>query len=138
MKIVVMDGQGGKMGKGIIEKLKESQLSASVWAIGTNSIATAVMLRAGADFGATGENAVLVNCRDADVIVGPIGIVVADALLGEVSPAMATAVGQSAAQKVLLPINKCNNHIVGIRSLLMGELLEDAVKLVVQLSLQKQ
>lgn len=132
MKILIIDGQGGKMGSLLIEKLKASSLlaDAEIIAIGTNSIATAAMLRAGADAGATGENPVIVNCRDASVIAGPIGILAADSLLGEVTPAMAVAVGQSAAPKVLLPVNKCNHHVAGVQDLSLQELISDAVKLI--------
>ncbi len=140
MKIIVIDGQGGRMGSLLIEKLKASALftgaldkpnnNLSLIAIGTNSIATAAMLRAGADAGATGENPVLVNCRDADIIAGPIGILAADSLLGEITPAMATAIGQSSAQKVLLPVNKCCHHVAGVRNLSLQELIPEAVALV--------
>lgn len=128
MKVVIIDGQGGKMGKGMIEHLRAAQVACEIWAIGTNSIATAVMLKAGADFAATGENPVVVNCRDAHVIAGPIGIVIADALYGEVTPQMAVAVGQSRAEKVLLPVNKCNNTVVGMGNQTVSELIELAVK----------
>lgn len=94
MKIVVIDGQGGKMGKMIVEQLKATLPQYQLIAIGTNSIATSAMLKAGADFGATGENPVIYNCTDADIIIGPLGIIVANALMGEVTPSMAVAVGQ--------------------------------------------
>ncbi len=134
MKILIIDGQGGKMGSLLIEKIKSSPLlsEAEIIAIGTNSIATAAMLRAGAHAGATGENPVIVNCKDATVIAGPIGILAADSLLGEVTPAMAIAVGQSSAPKVLLPVNKCNHHVAGVPDLSMQELVADAVKLIEQ------
>ena len=130
MKIVIIDGQGGKMGSLLIEKIKASSILSQyeIIAIGTNSIATAAMLRSGADAGATGENPVIVNSRDADYIAGPIGILAADSLLGEVTAAMATAVGRSTAQKILLPVNKCNHHIAGVQNLTMQELVADAVK----------
>lgn len=130
MKIVIIDGQGGKMGSLLIEKIKASSSLSQyeIIAIGTNSIATAAMLRAGADAGATGENPVIVNSRDAEIIAGPIGILAADSLLGEVTPAMATAVGQSSAQKILLPVNKCNNYVAGVQNLTMQELVSDAVR----------
>jgi hypothetical protein len=127
-KIVVIDGQGGKIGSLLVSRLKAEAGAHEAYAIGTNSIATAAMLKAGADYGATGENPVVVNCRDADILVGPIGIVVADSLAGEITPAMAVAAGQSRAQKVLLPVNRCNNHIVGARDLPVSDLIEAAVK----------
>lgn len=131
MKIVVIDGQGGRIGSLLIEKLIEKRKTSAnlteVIAIGTNSIATASMLRAGADAGATGENPVLVNCRDADYILGPIGIIAADSLLGEVTPAMAAAVASSAAEKILLPVNKCNLHVAGILDLNITSFIEEAI-----------
>ena len=130
MKIMIIDGQGGCMGSLLTEKTKNAALpGAQIYAIGTNSIATAAMLKAGADYGATGENPVLVNSRDADYIIGPLGIMAADSLLGEVTPAMAVAVGQSSAMKILLPVNKCNHHVVGVSSeYSMSELAEQAVR----------
>ena len=130
MKVMIIDGQGGRMGSLLTEKTKNAAIpGAQIYAIGTNSIATAAMLKAGADYGATGENPVLVNSRDADYIIGPLGIMAADSLLGEVTPAMAVAVGQSSAMKILLPVNKCNHHIVGVSSeYSMSELAEQAVR----------
>ncbi len=127
-KIVIIDGQGGKIGSMLISRLKKDPGSYALYAIGTNSIATAAMMKAGADFGATGENPTIVNCVDADVIAGPIGIVAANSLLGEITPAMAVAVGQSRAEKVYLPINRCNNYIVGIKDLAIAELTELAAR----------
>lgn len=127
MKIVVIDGQGGRLGSLIVEAIKNEKVKADVYAIGTNSIATSAMLRAGADFGATGENPVIVACRDAEVIVGPIGIISADSLLGEITPAMALSVGQSNAVKLLLPVSHCNNRVVGVQNLTMAEMVKDAV-----------
>ena len=133
MKIVVIDGQGGKIGALLVGRLKADAPGHEVYAIGTNSIATSAMMKAGADVGATGENPVIVNCRDADAIVGPIGIVVADSLVGEITPAMVVAVGQSGAQKVLLPVNRCNTYIVGSRDLPISDMIESAVKRVLSI-----
>lgn len=134
MKIIVIDGQGGRIGSLLIEKiknkLKTSTAQAEVIAIGTNSIATASMLRAGADAGATGENPVIVNCCDADYILGPIGIIAANSLLGEVTPPMAAAVASSPAKKLLLPVNKCSLHIVGMQENDINILTEEAVTLI--------
>ena len=121
MKIMVIDGQGGRMGKSIVEQIKKAFPEDEILAIGTNGIATAAMLKAGADAGATGENPVIVGCRTADLIIGPMGIVIADSLMGEITPAMAVAVGQSRAKKVLLPVNRCQHFIVGCRDLPLGE-----------------
>lgn len=123
-KVVVIDGQGGKIGKIIIEALKNSRNSCEITAIGTNSIATAAMLKAGADCGATGENPVVVACRDADVIIGPVGIAMADSLLGEVTPEMAAAIGRSSAVKLLIPVNKCKNVILGTETISLSDLPE--------------
>ena len=129
MKLVVIDGQSGRMGQVLIERVKAAALTCEIVAVGTNAIATSAMLKAGADAGATGENPVVVNCRDADVIAGPIGILAADSLLGEVTPAMAVAVGQSPARKLLLPVNHCNNVVVGTQSMTLSKLMDEAVEL---------
>lgn len=125
MKIVIIDGQGGRLGKLLIEKIKEDKPSLQLIAIGTNSIATSVMLKAGADMGATGENPVVVNVKNADVVIGPVGIIVANALMGEVTPKMALAVGESEAFKLLIPVNKCNNYIVGTKNIGINDLVNE-------------
>jgi prephenate dehydrogenase len=129
MKVVVIDGQSGRMGQLLIDRMRNAGLSCEILAIGTNALATAAMLKAGADAGATGENPVLVACRTADIIAGPIGILSADSLLGEITPAMAVAIGQSAAKKVLLPVNLCSNIVVGTQSLSLSKLMDEAVDL---------
>ena len=121
MMIMVIDGQGGKMGKNIVEQLKKRFPEDELLAIGTNSIATAAMLKAGADAGATGENPAIVGSRRADIIIGPMGIVIADSLLGEITPKMAVAIGQSSAKKVLVPVNRCQHFLVGCKELPLGE-----------------
>lgn len=128
MTILVIDAQGGGVGRQLVTAIKQNIPDASVSAVGTNSAATSAMLKAGADHAATGENAVVVACRKADIIVGPIGIIIADALLGEVTPKMATAVTQSNAVRVLIPFNHCDNIIVGISDYSMSELVQDAVR----------
>ena len=127
MKVAVIDGQGGGIGRQLVARIKEALPEATVLAIGVNSVATAARLKAGADSGATGENAVLVACRRADVIVGPVGIVIADALGGEISPAMATAAAQSDAVRILLPFNHCDNIIVGVNDFNPANLVKSAV-----------
>lgn len=112
-KITIIDGQGGKIGKSIIEQLKKMMPEQELYAIGTNALATAAMLKAGADYGATGENPCVVNAEDSDIIIGPIGIVIANALLGEITPKIATVVGASKAYKILIPMNKCSHYVVG-------------------------
>ncbi len=133
MDILIIDGQGGNLGRQLTRKLKETMPQADVTAVGTNSTATENMLKGGADRAATGENAVLVNARRAKVIAGPLGIVIADALLGEVTPAMARAVGQSDAVRVLIPMNRCDTLVAGVAEKPMGELLDDAVRRIVTL-----
>ena len=127
MNILVIDSQGGGMGKQLVSAIRQRLPQAHITAVGTNSTATAAMLKAGADAAATGENAVIVGCRRADVIVGPIGIVIADAMYGEVTPAMAVAVGQSRARRVLIPVNQCDNIIAGVAQQPMGNLVESAI-----------
>ena len=126
MKILIIDGQGGRLGKLLIEKIKSDKPSLELIAVGTNSIATSMMLKAGADMGATGENPVVVNAKNADVIIGPVGIIVANALMGEVTPKMAQAVGESEAFKLLIPVNKCNNYIVGTKNIGISDLVNEA------------
>lgn len=128
MKIIIIDGQGGKMGKTIIEQLKKVHPNLELIAIGTNSIATAAMLKAGADFGATGENPAIVNSQDADIIIGPIGIVIANSLLGEITPAMAASIGSSHAHKILIPVNRCSHHVVGCKQLSSGDYIKEAIE----------
>lgn len=130
--ILVIDGQGGKIGGRIISELISANCKASITAVGTNSMATANMIKSGASQVATGENAVVCGARSADIIVGPVGIAIADSLFGEVSPLMANAVGQSLAQKVFIPVNKCHNYIVGITKT-TDALITEAVSAVLKL-----
>ena len=127
MNIVIIDGQGGQLGVQLIQKIKSNPIDSIITAIGTNAIATSSMLKAGANVGATGENPVIVACRKADVIIGPIGIVIADSLHGEITPNMALAVGQSDAVRILLPMNKCDNIVAGTSSLSTSTIIEDAI-----------
>lgn len=134
MKILIVDGQGGGIGKLLIQAIRAALPEAEITAVGTNALATAAMLRAGAARGATGENAVRVQSRRVDAIVGPVGIVIADALLGEVTPAMALAIGQSPAMKILIPVNQCENYIVGVPDLQLPALVSQAVERLQSLS----
>lgn len=128
MKILIIDAQGGGIGRQVISAVKAKFPRAELTAVGTNSLATAAMLKAGADYAATGENAVVVGCRKADVIIGPIGIVIADAMLGEVTPKMAKAVGQSGAYRILIPVSShCDNIVVGVPDLSIKRLIGDVV-----------
>ena len=138
MNILVIDGQGGRLGRKLLESIRKACPDAVLTAVGTNSIATQNMMNAGcADHLATGENAVIVACRSAQIIVGPFGIATADAMLGEISPAMANAVASSPAFRVLIPMNLCNTYVAGV---VKGSaaILEDAVAYVRQLAEGKQ
>ena len=124
MKIVVIDGQGGRIGKLVIEKINELCVNHELIAIGTNSLATAAMIKAGAKKAATGENPVVVNARNADIIIGPIGIIMANSLLGEVTEKMSVAIADSDAYKILIPVSKCHHKVVGLKDLTIDEYVE--------------
>lgn len=128
MNILVIDAQGGGIGRQLITAIKQSIPNAEVTAVGTNSAATSAMLKAGADGAATGENAVAVCSRTADIIVGPIGIAIADSMLGEVTPAMALSVAQSKAAKILIPFNHCGCTVVGVQDAGTAQLIQQAVE----------
>ena len=128
MKITVIDGQGGRIGVSLIREITERIPDCEITAVGTNSTATEAMVKAGAHHAATGENPVKVAARTANVITGPVGIVIADSLYGEVTPQMAVAVAQSRAVKVLIPVNKCGNLVAGTDRLSVAELITDAVR----------
>ncbi|HOF94909.1 MAG TPA: DUF3842 family protein [Clostridia bacterium] len=125
MRVAIIDGQGGGVGCALIERLKGK--GHTLLALGTNALATAAMLRAGADEGATGENAICFNAASLELIAGPVGIICANALLGEVSPAIAQAVGASKAHKVLLPNTRCTLEIAGTAQLTFAQCADDAV-----------
>ena len=128
MNIVIIDGQGGQLGAQLVKEISALFPSVTLTAVGTNAVATATMLKAGAKNVATGENPVIVACRKADVIIGPIGIVVADSLLGEVTPKMALAVGQSDATRILIPMNRCKNLIAGVQTVSTSMLISDVTE----------
>ena len=125
-RILVIDAQGGGIGKQLITEIRKRALKAQIIAVGTNSTASAQMLRAGADHAATGENPVIVNCREADVILGPIGIILADAMFGEITPRIAAAVGQSRASKILIPMNSCGAFVAGVTEQGIRAYIEEA------------
>ena len=127
MNVVVIDAQGGGMGRMLVEALKKTIPEHSIIAVGTNALATAAMLRAGADQGATGENAIRVCTRQADLILAPIGLVLCDAMLGEVTAAMACAVGSSSAHKILIPVSRCQVTVAGTVKQTLTEAVEAAV-----------
>lgn len=130
-KVIVIDGQGGRLGSEIVEKLLKHNQEFELIAIGTNATATESMIKAGAQMCATGENPVIFNSKNADIIVGPIGIVIANSLLGEVTPKMAIAVGESPAKKILIPINKCDNFVITSNSHNFKELVDMAIEKVI-------
>ena len=128
MKVLIIDGQGGGLGRQLVVAVKERFPEIEVLAVGANSTLLE-SARAGADQAATGENAVLVASRRADVTMGPIGIVIADAMLGEITPVMAAAAGQSEAKRILLPVGQCDNIIAGVRDMPMAKMVQEAVEL---------
>ena len=123
MKILILDGQGGKLGSQLVKTILARFPQADLTAVGTNAAATSAMVKAGAKKAATGE-----NCRQADVILGPIGMVIADSLLGEITPAMAAAIGQAPGVRILIPVNRCDNLVAGVGTPSLTALLEDAVE----------
>lgn len=129
MNILVIDAQGGGIGRALVAAIRQALPEAEITAVGTNSTAASAMLKAGAHHAAAGENAVIVGCRSADVITGPIGIVIADSLFGEVTPAMAVAVGQSRAKRILIPAAQCGNLVAGVKDKNISALVRDAVSM---------
>ncbi len=127
MIILVIDAQGGGIGRQLVLSVKQALPDVEILAVGTNAAATAAMLKAGASSAATGENAVIVCSRKADIIAGPIGIVIADSMLGEITPKMALAVAQSSAKRVLIPFSHCDNIIAGTETASTTELIQKAV-----------
>ena len=141
MRILVIDGQGGGIGRSLVELLVKNFPDAEVGATGTNSIATETMMKGGPSFAATGESAILFNASEADVIIGPAGIIMANALHGEISPAIAMAVSSSKpaiamavssskAKVVLIPMNHCRAYIAGVEEKKVAEYLQDAVDII--------
>ncbi len=133
MDIVVMDGQGGGFGRALIGALRAAGVKNTIIAVGTNALATSAMLKAGASAGATGENAVIVNAARAQILTGPIGLILANSMLGECSPAMARAVAESPAHKILIPVSKCGVHIAGLPEKPLAEYIDDAVQQICRL-----
>jgi len=131
LRIAVVDGQGGGIGKCLVERLRAVLgKGVIITALGTNALATSAMLRAGADEGATGENAVVINAPSVDVITGSIGIISANSMLGELTPRMAEAIASSGAQKVLIPVSRCNLNVAGTKHVPLPEYIEDAVTII--------
>lgn len=128
MNILVIDGQGGQLGSQIVKAIVSEYPQIDLTAVGTNAAATSSMVKAGAKKAATGENPIIVACKKADVIIGPVGIVIADALYGEITPEAAKAVGQSSAVRILIPVNRCENIVAGVSNLNLTYLIEDALR----------
>ena len=137
MNILILDGQGGGVGRALVEGVRQALPDAHIVAVGANAMATAAMLRAGADAAATGENPVIVCAKDADVIAGPIGIVLKDAMLGEITGAMAAAVAESPAQRVLVASAKCSTTVAGTRGQSLQALIESAVNAIAEIAEQQ-
>ena len=127
MNVLIIDAQGGGIGRHLVAAVRSRLPDAIITAVGANTVATSAMMKAGAHHAATGENAVVVACRRADVILGPIGIVIADSLWGEITPKMAAAVGQSNARRILIPFNHCGSIIAGVPDVSAGALIDAAV-----------
>lgn len=127
LTIMVVDAQGGGLGKQLITLIRKELPNVHIIAVGTNSVASSTMLRAGADEAATGENSVRVVSKKVDVIIGPVGMVIADAMLGEITRKMACAIAQSPAKRIMIPFNNCNNYIAGTSEISTGKLIADAV-----------
>lgn len=134
MRIIVIDGQGGGIGRSMVERLRLEAPNAEIIAVGTNSLATSAMIKAGANAGATGENAVVYNCAHADVIAGPVGILLANSMLGEITEKMALAVSESRAEKVLIPVCKCHVRIAGMEDKPISKYIEEAVAVIRQIA----
>jgi NAD(P)-dependent dehydrogenase (short-subunit alcohol dehydrogenase family) len=131
MRIAVIDGQGGGIGKSIVEKLRrELPEDTHIIALGTNAVATMLMIKAGANEGASGENAIVVNVSRVDIIVGPIGIIVANAMMGELTPRMSEAIASSTARKVLIPLNRCNIEVAGVKNDPLPHLIDSAIAII--------
>ena len=131
MRIAIIDGQGGGIGKALVEKLRQAfESRVEIIALGTNSLATSLMLKAGANEGATGENAIAYNVSKVDFIVGPVGIISANSLLGELTPLMAKAISESAAKKVLIPLNRCNVIVAGVENKTLPHYIDDAIEII--------
>ena len=129
MQIMVADGMGGGVGRNIVDSLKKADIAEEIIVVGTNSSATSNMMKAGATAAATGESAIIYNAAHADILIGPIGIILPNAMYGEISPAIATAIGSSPAKKILIPVQNSHAHIVGLGALSLTQHIEEAVRI---------
>ena len=126
--VMVVDAQGGGLGRQLVTSIKRELPKVHIIAVGTNSLATAAMLKAGANEAATGSNAMRVSGKKADAIIGPIGMVIADSMLGEITAETACVIAQAGAKLILIPFSNCDTYIAGVSDLSMGMLIEDAVR----------
>ena len=134
MIVMVMDGQGGGIGATLIKGLRNSaNREMEIWALGTNSIATSRMMKAGANKGATGERAIVRTSAKVDVIIGPLAIVVPDAMMGELTPSMASAVSASEAKKILIPLTQENIELVGVTGEPLPHLVDQVVEIIMEM-----
>ena len=125
--VLVVDAQGGGLGRQLIATIRKTIGDLHILAVGTNTAATSAMLKAGADEAATGENPVLVASRKADFIIGPVGMVIANAMLGEITPAMARAIAEADAKRIMIPFSSCDNYIAGVSDYSTGHLIQEVV-----------
>lgn len=125
---MIVDGQGGGVGRSLVEAIREKYPAAELIAVGTNATATANMMKGGTPVGATGENAVIYNSGRVDRIVGPIGIVMANAMLGEITPGMAEAISSADVPILLIPMSRCNAQVMGVESRKLGDYIKEAVE----------
>ncbi|MCE5191480.1 MAG: DUF3842 family protein [Coriobacteriales bacterium] len=131
LRIMVVDGMGGRIGQEIVSRLRAAfGEDVEVLAVGTNSAATSAMLKAGANRGATGENAMRITAREADVLIGPLSVLIPDSMMGEVTPLMAEGLALSSAKKIMLPLTNPRIDLVGITKTPLPHLLEEAIQLV--------
>ena len=128
INIMVVDSQGGGLGKQLVSAIKKEYPKAHILVVGTNVLATSAMIKAGADEAATGENPIVVVSKKADIIIGPVGMVIADSMLGEITPRMAAAIAQAPARRIMIPFNSCDNYIAGVANFGTGRLIEDAMQ----------
>ncbi|NLM52195.1 MAG: DUF3842 family protein [Firmicutes bacterium] len=131
MKIAVIDGHGGGIGRAIIDKIRAAfGEEIHIIALGTNALATAAMLKAGANEGATGENAIAVNVENVDIIMGSVAILAVNGFTGELTEKMVAAIGKSRAEKVLIPLNKCNITLAGVVNKPLPHYIDDAINII--------